>query len=64
MMMVGHFASKVMCRGYLVTVSVSWYDHSRDLLNLVNHFRDEMIQPIVAIGHSMGVSQLYEPHHL
>jgi predicted alpha/beta-fold hydrolase len=38
----------------------SWFDHSRDLLHLVNHFRDEMLQPIVAVGHSMGASQLYE----
>ena len=32
----------------------SWYDHSRDLLYMVNHFRKEMSRPLVGIGHSMG----------
>jgi hypothetical protein len=38
----------------------SWFDHSRDLLNMVNHFRDRMVQPIFGIGHSMGAAQLSE----
>jgi len=33
-------------------------DTSRDLLLLVNHFRDEILHPIIGIGHSIGASQL------
>ncbi|GME33074.1 hypothetical protein GTA08_BOTSDO00999 [Neofusicoccum parvum] len=29
-------------------------DHARDLLHMVNTFRDQMIRPIIGIGHSMG----------
>ncbi|KAJ5916595.1 hypothetical protein N7504_000610 [Penicillium tannophilum] len=36
----------------------SWIDHSRDLLHMINKFRDEMPQPIVGVGHSMGAGQL------
>ncbi|KAJ5308919.1 hypothetical protein PENANT_c013G04900 [Penicillium antarcticum] len=36
----------------------SWFDHSRDLMCMINHFRDEMPQPIIGIGHSMGAGQL------
>ena len=32
----------------------SWDDHPRDLLYMINHFRKEMPQPLVGIGHSMG----------
>ncbi|KAH8808418.1 prolyl aminopeptidase-like protein [Xylogone sp. PMI_703] len=32
----------------------SWMDHARDLLHMVNHFRKEMPQPLVGVGHSMG----------
>lgn len=38
--------------------SAHWFDHSRDLLNMVNHFRDSMSRPIIGIGHSMGCTQL------
>lgn len=36
----------------------SWFDHSRDLMHLVNLKRDEMPRPIVGIGHSCGGAQL------
>ncbi|KAK2760827.1 hypothetical protein FQN54_002066 [Arachnomyces sp. PD_36] len=36
----------------------SWFDHSRDLLNLVNLKRADMPRPIIGIGHSMGGNQL------
>ncbi|GAB1214567.1 hypothetical protein ATERTT37_003731 [Aspergillus terreus] len=36
----------------------SSHDHSRDLIHLVNHFRDEMPRPIMGIGHSLGCEQL------
>lgn len=48
----------------------NWYDHSRDLLHMVNHFRDEIPRPIVGIAHSMGCAQmsvthlLITPHHI
>ncbi|KAF7714953.1 Alpha/beta hydrolase fold-1 domain-containing protein [Penicillium ucsense] len=34
------------------------FDHSRDLLHMVNCFRDEMPRPLIGIAHSMGCSQL------
>ena len=36
----------------------SWFDHSRDLLHMINLKRDEMPRPIVGVGHSMGGAQL------
>ncbi|KAL4740558.1 Alpha/beta hydrolase family-domain-containing protein [Aspergillus similis] len=35
-----------------------WHDHARDLFSLITQFRDEMRQPLVGIGHSMGGLQL------
>ena len=39
-------------------------DFARDLLNMVNLFRDQMSQPIVGIGHSMGATALLELAHI
>ncbi|KAJ5118968.1 hypothetical protein N7448_010676 [Penicillium atrosanguineum] len=36
----------------------SWYDHSRDVIHMINHFRAQMTRPIVGIGHSLGATQL------
>lgn len=36
----------------------SWFDHSRDLLHMINHFRQEMPLPIVGVGHSAGANIL------
>ncbi|GAM44029.1 hypothetical protein TCE0_060r19321 [Talaromyces pinophilus] len=36
----------------------SWFDHARDLLYLINHFKADMPRPIVGIGHSLGAGQL------
>ncbi len=36
----------------------SWFDHSRDLLHMVNHFRQEFHRPIVGVGHSRGACEL------
>ncbi|KAK4152407.1 hypothetical protein C8A00DRAFT_16289 [Chaetomidium leptoderma] len=36
----------------------SWWDHTRDLMTLINQKRDEMPHPLVGIGHSMGGAQL------
>lgn len=41
-----------------LTHPASWFDHSRDLMCMINQFRGEMPQPIVGIGHSMGAGQL------
>ncbi|KAL4959645.1 putative toxin biosynthesis protein [Aspergillus stella-maris] len=38
----------------------SWFDHPRDLLNLVNVKRKEMPRPIVGIGHSFGGAHLVQ----
>ncbi|KAI6364967.1 hypothetical protein MCOR25_005562 [Pyricularia grisea] len=32
----------------------SWADAERDLLHMINHFRDSMPRPLVGIGHSFG----------
>ncbi len=32
----------------------SWHDHARDLLHMINHFRKDMVRPLVGIGHSFG----------
>jgi len=38
----------------------NWFDHSRDLLGMVNHFRDVIQPPIIGIAHSMGCAQLVQ----
>lgn len=38
--------------------SPSWFDHPRDLLHMINHFRAEMPRPLIGIGHSMGGAHL------
>lgn len=35
-----------------------WFDHSRDLLSMVNHFRESMRPPIIGVAHSMVCAQL------
>jgi pimeloyl-ACP methyl ester carboxylesterase len=42
----------------MLTLVAAWLDHSRDLLNMVNLFRDQMPRPIIGVGHSMGGCQL------
>ncbi|KAI0477680.1 prolyl aminopeptidase-like protein [Xylariaceae sp. FL0804] len=32
----------------------SWHDHARDLLHVVNVFRDRLPRPLVGLGHSFG----------
>lgn len=39
-------------------LAVSWFDHARDLLHMINHFRAQMPRPIAGIGHSMGGANL------
>lgn len=41
----------------------NWFDHSRDLLRMVNRFEERMPRPIVGIAHSMGSAQLYVQEH-
>ncbi|KAI4123175.1 MAG: hypothetical protein LQ347_006255 [Umbilicaria vellea] len=41
-----------------------WFDHSRDLLHMVNHFREQMPRPIVGVGHSVGGPQMVFFSHL
>ncbi|KAI4721734.1 toxin biosynthesis protein-like protein [Aureobasidium sp. EXF-10727] len=36
----------------------SWFDHPRDLFLMINKFRDQMPQPLVGVGHSMGGAHL------
>ena len=35
-----------------------YFDHSRDLLHMINHFRSQMPPPVIGIGHSMGTVAL------
>ncbi|KAF4503529.1 host-specific AK-toxin Akt2 [Fusarium agapanthi] len=37
---------------------LSWFDHARDLMNLINQHQRDIRHPIVGIGHSMGGTQL------
>ncbi|EXA46698.1 hypothetical protein FOVG_04039 [Fusarium oxysporum f. sp. pisi HDV247] len=37
---------------------LSWFDHARDLMNLINQHQRDIPHPIVGIGHSMGGTQL------
>lgn len=39
--------------------AASWFDHSRDLMALINEKQNEMPHPLVGIGHSIGGMQLY-----
>lgn len=40
---------------YLTDVAAAHYwDYSRDLLHMVNTFRDKITRPVVGIGHSLG----------
>ncbi|GAB7355781.1 hypothetical protein MBLNU459_g6463t1 [Dothideomycetes sp. NU459] len=36
----------------------SWFDHPRDLFLMINHFRAQMPQPLIGVGHSMGGAHL------
>nr|7DBL_A Chain A, acyl-CoA hydrolase MpaH' [Penicillium brevicompactum]7DBL_B Chain B, acyl-CoA hydrolase MpaH' [Penicillium brevicompactum]7DBL_C Chain C, acyl-CoA hydrolase MpaH' [Penicillium brevicompactum]7DBL_D Chain D, acyl-CoA hydrolase MpaH' [Penicillium brevicompactum] len=37
-----------------LSMDCSWMDHARDLLLMINHFRDQMPRPLVGIGHAFG----------
>ncbi|KAB8236078.1 alpha/beta hydrolase [Aspergillus alliaceus] len=37
-----------------LSTDCSWLDHPRDLLLMINHFRDQMPRPLVGLGHSFG----------
>ncbi|RDW78690.1 uncharacterized protein DSM5745_05542 [Aspergillus mulundensis] len=51
--------SGVLNEGYLGS-DPSWFDHSRDLLQLIQTFRHEMPRPIMGVGHSAGaVAQVF-----
>lgn len=40
-----------------------WFDHARDILAMVNAFRQQMKRPIVGIGHSLGGTQALATAH-
>ncbi|CAP86295.1 Pc20g09660 [Penicillium rubens Wisconsin 54-1255] len=58
---VAHQGQSAVLNESLLGNDPSWFDHSRDLLNLVNIKRTDMPPPMVGIGHSMGGSQLFVP---
>ncbi|MCJ1433529.1 hypothetical protein MMC27_002892 [Xylographa pallens] len=43
---------------YLQGDDPSWFDHSRDLLVMINKFKEQMPPPLMGVGHSMGATQL------
>jgi len=50
-----HYHSRILT---LLSQKASWMDHARDLLYMINHFRDQMSRPLIGIGHSMGGAQM------
>lgn len=40
----------------------SWFDGGRDVVQMINHFRDDMPHPIIGVGHSLGAAQLCVPN--
>ncbi|PWY96220.1 alpha/beta-hydrolase [Aspergillus sclerotioniger CBS 115572] len=36
----------------------SWFDHSRDLLYMINQFQADMLRPLMGVAHSLGAGQL------
>ncbi|KAJ5225731.1 hypothetical protein N7468_006956 [Penicillium chermesinum] len=40
------------------TPPASSFDHSRDLLHMINHFREQMPRPLIGVGHSLGAVQM------
>lgn len=46
--------------------TASYLDHSRDLLHMVNVFRERMPRPIIGIGHSAGATGMSgnQPHYV
>ncbi|PYI09829.1 alpha/beta-hydrolase [Aspergillus sclerotiicarbonarius CBS 121057] len=36
----------------------SWFDHSRDLLYMINQFKADMPRPLMGVAHSLGAGQL------
>ncbi|RKL47587.1 hypothetical protein BFJ72_g1819 [Fusarium proliferatum] len=44
------------CQGDFL--QVSWFDHARDMMKLINQHQRDIPHPIVGIGHSMGGTQL------
>jgi pimeloyl-ACP methyl ester carboxylesterase len=36
--------------------TASWTDHARDLLHMINVFRQEMPRPLIGVGHSFGAN--------
>ncbi|KAF3909791.1 hypothetical protein ABW21_db0200853 [Orbilia brochopaga] len=62
----GIFIAEMFCQGESGVINekklggeVSWFDHTRDLLSLIQHFPDDIVRPIAGIGHSMGGAQLF-----
>ncbi|KAK0514229.1 hypothetical protein JMJ35_002846 [Cladonia borealis] len=45
---------------YIQGDDTNWFDHSRDLLRMVNHFEERMPRPIVGISHSIGTAHLVQ----
>ena len=42
----------------LTIVPASWFDHSRDLLYMINQFKADMPRPLMGVAHSVGAGQL------
>ena len=42
----------------------NWFDHSRDLLHLINIFRESFPRPVIGLAHSRGCSQIAQLAHI
>ena len=42
-----------------IAIAASLFDHSRDLLVMVNYFADQMPRPIIGIADSMDCAELH-----
>lgn len=52
-----HQGDSAVMNDELVANDSHWFDHSRDVIQMVNTFRQHMRRPLVAVGHSMGGTQ-------
>ncbi|PFH59100.1 hypothetical protein XA68_12815 [Ophiocordyceps unilateralis] len=53
-----HMGTSSMINEKNMSMDSSWMDHARDVLHMINHFRNEMPRPLIGLGHSCGGLQL------
>ena len=61
---VTHEGASSILNSSVIGAQSNWFDHSRDLLHLINTYRTSFPRPIIGIGHSRGCSQLAQLSHI